>query len=96
MNFHAEPVDITSNGNAISDLAEQLREGTRRGRSLALAHPGLAATAAFESLRDSWLGQGERISTDLDDTGNVTVDSSRSHMSNEDLIERGYTAVNPR
>ncbi|MGH8792923.1 MAG: hypothetical protein ACRDXX_09785 [Stackebrandtia sp.] len=96
MNLHVQPGDVTSRGNAVSGIAEDLSEGTRKGRSLEITAPGLATAQAFQAYRDTWLGEGERLSLDLEDTGAGVVESDRAHVNNEDLIERGYEAINPR
>ncbi|ADD40698.1 hypothetical protein [Stackebrandtia nassauensis] len=96
MNFHAEPVDIDGHGRSVSDIGQDISEGTRKGRSLTLTLPGLTTGPAFESYRDAWLGQGDQISVNLNQDGDGTRKSGDAHEQNEQAITRGYNAINPK
>lgn len=95
MNFHAAPVDIDGHGRNVSDIGQDISDGTRRGRSLSMGLPGLATGPAFDAYRDAWLGQGDKISINLDDAGAGTQSSGTDHEANEQAITRGYEAIHP-
>lgn len=93
MNLHVQSGDVSSRGNAVTGIGEQIEEGVHRGRSLELTVPGLEAAAAFSAFRDTWLGEGQKVSLDLSETGEDVVRSDKAHSANEDAIERGYDAI---
>lgn len=95
MNFHASPEDIGGHGRGVSDIGQQLNEGTRKGRSVRITAPGLSTGPAFDAFRDAWLGQGEQISLSLDETGTSTTRAGVDHRENDDAIQRGYDAIRP-
>lgn len=95
MNFHASPVGIDGHGKDVSEIGQQLSEGTRRGRSVRITAPGLTTGPAFDAFRDAWLGQGEQISLSLDETGVSTTKASVDHEENEGATRSGFDAIRP-